>query len=314
MENGCSSKFTSWIDTLMIQDLSPGKMNRLRDHLSDCPHCQQRYNRAVMASRLLDGGPQAIDSPSAREISWVGHQVLERTRLVPDNAPVRRSVVSWVAGLAATAAALAIVLPLALQTAPPTTGGHPPQTKLGGPQPGAGPLGVTEFQVRGIPSATKTDGLKLGFRAFCIKSKEGGPPDITGLVPAAAQAPPATCGLRDILRFAYTNRSELGYLFLVGLDEQYALKWYEPHPPDRQSIEVKPDVVDRPLPRAVRLNINHKQGLVRIFAIFSKTPLAANQVERSVRQIKRARQPLELVKDLPIEDTQQHSLLVRLSP
>lgn len=292
MEQVCTSGHAKLIDSLVLEDLPPRKLAELHGHLASCPSCQHRYNRVVLASRLLEGGPAALDLPSPRELDWVGQAVLERARLVPDSAPARRSVVRWVLGLAATAAALAIVVPLAVRSRPP-----------GAPR--------EELQARGGPAASATKAEKVGLRAFCIR-KEGASPSVAGLVPTTAGAP-AACGVKDVLRFAYTNHTRLQHLFLVGLDENHEIKWYEPHPPATTSIKVLNPVVDEPLSRAVRLEVNHARGLLRLFAVFSESPLEAEQIQRAVARVKEARRPVRELEALPLEGTVQRSLLVQLS-
>ncbi len=124
------------------------------------------------------------------------------------------------------------------------------------------------------------------------------------------------CGLEDVLKFAYTNRSPLPYLFLCGLDERYELKWYEPHPPRTTSVEVKRDAIDQTIQRAVRLGVNHKAGALRLFAIFSARPLEARELEAAAAAAKRAKTPLAKLSALALEGAaslEQRSLLLQLS-
>jgi len=299
MEQGCTSRYTALIDKLMVEDLPARKMSDLQSHLGSCPACQHRYNRVVLASRLLEGGPAALEGPSRRELDWVEHAVLERARLVPDSQPARRSVLRWVLGAATAAAAIAIVLPLALRSGPPRA---PNKTIAVAP-------GATELQARGAPARV---GRQVGVRAFCIQRRQ----DQVDPVVFEASADPTLggrCEVNDILRFAYTNRSKMNHLFLVGVDRQYQIKWYEPHPPKLTSIKVQQRVVDEPLSRAVRLKVNHKQGPIRLFAIFSGAPLHGEQIKQAVEQVKRDRVPLERLELLPLDDTEQRSILVNLS-
>jgi len=294
MEQGCTSRFTSLIDQLLVEDLSPRKMGELHGHLSSCPACQQRYNRVVLAARLLDGGPEALKDASQRELDWVGQVVVERTRLVPDSQPARRGVLRWVVGLAGAAAAVAIALPLVLSSGPPT------------PSPAAG-----EFATRGTPAKVSQ---QVGVRAFCIQRQKAGVEPVVFEASSGDPAAAPTCEVSDILRFAYTNKSKMSHLFLVGLDRKYNIKWYEPHPPKRNSIKVQQRVVDEPLSRAVSLRVNHEKGPVRLFAIFSSTPLHADQITQAVAEARRTRAPLERLRVLPLDDTDQRSILINLAP
>jgi hypothetical protein len=119
--------------------------------------------------------------------------------------------------------------------------------------------------------------------------------------------------VHDVLRFAYTNKSKLSRLFLVGVNEEFKIKWYEPHPPRERSIRVKSGVIDRPLKRAVRLDVNHDPGLIRVYALFSAEPLTASEVTRAVAQAQRSGRSIVQVDKLPVKNAVQQSLLMRLS-
>jgi hypothetical protein len=275
----------------------------------------------VLASRLLNGGPDALDLPAQRELDWLEPAILERARLVPDSAPAQRSLLRWLAPVLTAAAIVAIVLPLALRTSPPTSTPRGDEPVVATPVEPSLPAAVEktttdELQARGQGSKESS---RVGLRAFCIKTAkrhqdEASGARIVGLVPAAQGDPLSACRVKDILRFAYTNRSNLGYLFLVGLDEKYRLKWYEPHPPARSSIPLEQNSVDKPLARAVRLHVNHAEGQLRIFAIFSEKPLLMAQVKKAVATAREAKRPLTELKTLPLDQTEQRSLLVRLEP
>jgi hypothetical protein len=199
-------------------------------------------------------------------------------------------------GAASVAALLAIALPIVLTSAPPPAK----------PEPGPAVARTDpEFGRRGAPPKLSP---QVGVRAFCIQRQK----DRENPVVFEATADP-TCGVNDILRFAYTNRSKKSYLFLVGIDKKYRVKWYEPHPPKKISIKVQKQAVDEMLSRAVRLKVNHEKGLLRLFAIYSDKPLHADQVKHAVEGAKRERTPLKRLELLQLEDTEQRSVLVNLS-
>ena len=292
------------IDGMLVEELAPRKARQLREHLGACPSCQERYNRVVLASRLLAGGPKAIAIPSEGELQRVRARVLERVRLVPDAEPARRqSIFRWVAVLAASAAVFALVLPLALHFARPPATGRGAGGGGGVAETAAELGGRPEFEPRGPAQASPTE--KLGLRAFCIQSAAAGAtPVVQSVLPTDPAAPAAkltSCGLGDVLKFAYTNRSELPYLFLVGLDERYAVKWYEPHPPRTTSVEVKKDAVNQTIPRAVKIGVNHEAGALRLYAIFSAQPVEARQIEAAAAAAKKAKIPLARLTALTLE-------------
>ncbi|MCC6748166.1 MAG: hypothetical protein IT371_10935 [Deltaproteobacteria bacterium] len=293
----CRTTYAKWIDRLLLDEpLAPRRMARLREHLSGCELCQARYNRVVQAERLLAGGARAITEPSVAEVARVRERLLGRARLTPEEKPRRLWLFGAVGALAAAGLAAIVLWPRLRPT------------ELAS-RPSAG-----EFQTRGssagsgVPSATAQ--AKHNLRAFCVGGDGGHA--LRELVSDGA-APPS-CALGAVLRLAYTNRSRLGHLFVVGLDERYALKWYAPAPPETQSLAVRPDAVDEPLARAVRLGVNHRAGLVRLFALFSARPLSARAVEQATERARHTRTPLAELRALPLPDTEQRSLLVRLVP
>jgi len=313
MHERCTSRFPALMDKLLLGDLPPRQLRRLNGHLAGCAACQQRYNRIVLASRLLEGGPEALTIPSEGELRRVGDEVLRRARLVPDAAPARRSVLRWVAAGATAVVVAAVALPLALRH------GAPPSGPGGSARSGQGTQEfMTELQPRGPVATPGAPGISL--RAFCIRKVEG-LPQVTGLapvLPGETKTPPvAVCNLDDVLKFAYTNRSALRFLFLVGVDEKYRIKWYEPHPPQRASIALQHDTVDQPLSRAVRLSVNHTGGQLRLFALFSARPVSSGAVEQAVAKVRAATTPLAKLSLLPVEGgstLEQRSILLRLIP
>jgi len=320
MNAPCSTRYPGQIDKLLLKEPSPRQLRRLHAHLAGCPACQHRYNKIVLASRLFEGGPQALTVPSEGEIRRVGQEVMRRVRLVPDAEPARRqawrpSVVSWVAAVATCGVVLAIALPLTMKhtrlpAASPRGGGFNENAASGG----AGGVLEDDFRPRGSqePTGAATGRSKVGVRAFCI-ARIAGLPQVMGLAPTS-DGRPSSCKIDDVIKFAYTNRSRLPHLFLFGVDEKYAIKWYEPHPPERRSVPVKSDVSDEPLPRAVHLAVNHRAGQLRIFAVFTPRPLATDQVEAAVSLAQKRGTPLSRLDALPVQGSVQQSLLIRLEP
>jgi hypothetical protein len=310
----CETRFPGQIEKLLLGALPARKMRRLRAHLQGCPACQHRYNKIVLASRLFEGGPEALTVPSEGELLRVGEEVMRRVRLVPDARPARGAAVRWVAAVATCGVVLAIALPLVLRQERPLL---PPFRAASENTAGAGPahrgLDELRFQARGAsgPATAQAVGERIGLRAFCIQ-RIAGLPQVSGLVPAEGAVP--SCRTADVIKFAYTNHAQLGYLFLVGVDDKYAIKWYEPHPPERRSVKVKSGASDEPLARAVRLAVNHRPGQLRVFALFSARPIGAEQIEQAVAQARKRRTPLATLVELPVPGSLQQSLLLRLQP
>lgn len=289
----CPPRLAKMIDKLVLGDeLNIAQQRELTRALEQGGAARSYYDRAMLAQRLLDGGPESLFSPSAAEFSRVEERIFERVREEQlAAAPARRGIFAWVAGLVAVGAAVAIALPflLASKDAPPATG---PAT--GAPTTGG------EFQIRGQAARR---GKQVGLRVFCFDKKAS--PAVRELGDSANRS----CPLSATLKLAYTNKSELKQLFVVGVDDRREPLWYAPVPPAKTSLTVS-KAVDQPLPRAIRLQVNHHAGELRIYAVFSAKALTFAEIATAVHRLKKgslARQEL-----LPIEDTEQRSMLLTL--
>ncbi|MCA9668622.1 MAG: hypothetical protein KC503_23680 [Myxococcales bacterium] len=289
----CDAGFGELIDQLFIEETLPEpKLSKLHEHVKGCDDCRAHYNRVVLAARLFHGGPEAIDEPSPLELARVREAVLSRARLAPDPPPrsfaQRFLSLRWLGALVAVGAAVAIVLPLALRD-----DGKPPagNSSTAPARP--------EFQTRG--AAPKT-GKLVGLRAFCV-AKGGGVAELG--------SDNKSCALAGVLKLAYTNRSKLAHVFIVGVDAKHRPMWYVPTPRTGLSVRAEQGAVDKALARTVRLEVNHQAGALRIFALFSQKPLALADVEAAIAKTKG--QDLASLELLPLDDTEQRSLLVTLS-
>lgn len=291
----CPPRLAKMIDKLVLGDeLNIAQQRELTRALEQGGAARSYYDRAMLAQRLLDGGPESLFAPSAAEFSRVEERIFERVREEQlAAAPARRGIFAWVAGLVAVGAAVAIALPflLASKDAPPATG-------VPGPATGVPTTG--EFQIRGQAARR---GKQVGLRVFCFDKKAS--PAVRELGDSAKQS----CPLSATLKLAYTNKSGLKQLFVVGVDDRREPLWYAPVPPAKNSLTVA-KAVDQPLPRAIRLQVNHHAGELRIYAVFSAKALTFAEIAAAVHRLKKgslARQEL-----LPIEDTEQRSMLLTL--
>lgn len=123
------------------------------------------------------------------------------------------------------------------------------------------------FQARGGAHVERSAGV----RAFCIGAE--------GVTPRCARS--------TQLRLTVSNGGKFQRLFLVGVDDEWNIKWYAPRPPEQESI-VAPEGVDREAAPAVRLGVNHDVGKVRIYALFSDSPLTSPEVEAAAERLHEA--------------------------
>jgi hypothetical protein len=251
-----------------------------RAHLQACVACRAHYDRLVLAERMLHGGPAALERPSPAAFERIGAAVLDGAAQEPS---AWRRAAGWLAPRSrwavaiATVAAAVVLVPRVVRS------------------PSSAPSSGSGFQARGSASAARAAGL----RAFCL--------DDRGVTPRCARA--------SVLRLTVSNSGRFPYVFLVGVDDQWALKWYAPRPPAEVSIRA-PDGVDVPVGPAVRLGVNHDPGKVRIYALFSDAPLPSSEIEAAVEELRRLERRPSQEETLPLArgDVLQRSVLVDVQP
>jgi hypothetical protein len=154
-----------------------------------------------------------------------------------------------------------------------------------------------------------SDGARpAGLEAFCVG--EGAP--LRELAPAGPGAPAPRCGLAAQLKLAIVNPGGYARVFLVGVDDAYDLLWYEPHPPATESV---PAIASGPIGGAIKLQVNHAAGPLRIYGLFSDAPISAAAVTSAVERLKAEGRKPSATPTLPLEGVDgQRSLLVELEP
>jgi len=142
-----------------------------------------------------------------------------------------------------------------------------------------------KFQARGLSAVTG-----LGIQAICVASDPTGQPWIRAVYPENIEK---ACKLGDILTFSYTNVKSDGsagysYLFLFGVDEQGHPLWYYPNPQEQESIAIDTDAqaINRPLPGGIKLAVNHKAGRIRVYGLFSDSPLSIRRIKHRLDELK----------------------------
>jgi hypothetical protein len=123
-----------------------------------------------------------------------------------------------------------------------------------------------DFQPRGSKLTPARGGL-VGLRAHCIRDGRIVPP-VDG---------ETVCRISDELQLSVTHTAGYTNLLVVGLHEDGGELWYYPVPPTGRSGPAPRDVEDEPLGQAIRLDVNHRPGTVRLAAVFSRAPLEATR-------------------------------------
>lgn len=299
---GCDEQYQRLVDDVVVSELPAEKWEKLRKHLTRCQRCRARYNKAVLAERMLHGGPKSFDRPSPRELDRIARAVLPggprpawQRMLQWFAAPTQR----WAAtGLAAAAAAV-LLLPM-LKSANHAAPGETFQ-----PRGGKGPVELFSRNVGG-----KLVERSAGLRAFCLTKDQ-----VQALDPKGPESP--RCDRAAQLKLAVSNPGQFKQVFLVGMDGEHDLKWYAPRPPETVSVAAPiGEAVDVPVGASVRLAVNHRPGPMRIYALFSDQPVSVAEVEAASQELARKNVKAEAAEALPLKrtDVLQRSLLIDLQP
>src|SRR5262249_37697919 len=117
-------------------------------------------------------------------------------------------------------------------------------------------------------------------------------------------------------KLAVSNPGNYKTVFLVGMDDDHATKWYAPKPPVGESVPAPAGVNDTPVGGAVRIAVNHGPGRVRIFALLSDKPVRAPEVESAVDELAKRHVAAADAEALPLgrPDVLQRTLLVDIAP
>lgn len=277
------------IDQAFLGELSPAQAEDLRQHLEGCADCRARYDRAARMERVLSGGTGAIATASPAELDRVGAAVFaaldaERSVGLVERlgAWIRRPGVSLLAAAASAAALVAVLAP----------GWN------------RGDFGAGELRARGGPPAVRAATI----HAFCLSSEADFALD-------RARAP--ACSLSAQLKLSVGNPGDHRFLFLVGVQDDYAPRWYAPRPPETQSTTAPaPQDGEVPFGSATRLAVNHRPGALRIYGLFSDAPLSGAEVSAAIEALSKSDTPLDRADALPLarSDVTQRSVLVEISP
>src|SRR4051812_45036080 len=84
MSASCDSRFARVIDSLAAPaavpladaGLAPRDWDDLRRHVAGCGACRERYDRTLLAVRVLEGGPSAALTQSTVEVDAIERAVL----------------------------------------------------------------------------------------------------------------------------------------------------------------------------------------------------------------------------------------------
>jgi hypothetical protein len=118
----------------------------------------------------------------------------------------------------------------------------------------------------------------------------------------------------DALAFAYSNRGDEGYRYLVivAIDETGEVFWYYPAQEQGASGMAITLTAHADLPDEIRHRL--RPGRLRVFALFSKEPYAVADVEQILREDLRIAKRLDRLERVSLPGTGQQSFLLSVSP
>ena len=282
------------IRRLFTVGLSVTGRKRALDAVSGCEECakyyrlHQSYESALCGTTLLPT-PFMLDRVEAAVLAGIDGAA-RAEREVPSFWPQG----SWLAISAAAAAAMVLCF---LWLWPFTHGSD----RL--PLSGDFSLMPIEGQVAS-KGATPLLTSQVGLRVFKVTRASAG-----GLVEEHAPL-----GLDDVVSFTYSNVSgQMGYLMLFGLQDDGRIRWYFPGYQGQQSISIRREMVDEPLEDGFRLAVNHRQGWLRITAIFSPRPIEKGVLEEAISEQRKVPGALQRLVPLSISaDVVEHSVLLHI--
>ena len=251
------------------------------EHVAACPSCRGGWAHFAAITEQVSGALETfVDLPLQEEI-------LARTRLSSSSvAAPSRPHSFWRVGLwgalpLAAAAALAFWL-VPLRNAPTLDAG---------------------FRARGGLAAAPD--RWVGLTLYRTSRAAPGYERVSGEMRAG-----------DALLFGYLNRPESGlhYLAAVAVDGTGKVYWYHPAhetgATSGQSLAIAAATAPQELSEAITQPLS--PGWLRIYGIFSRTPLATALIEQAMQTALEHERDVTRLGRLPLADTGQHTFLVKV--
>lgn len=230
---------------------SESRDKKMRQGLRENEGARAYYNERVVGHRLLVGADPA--HPSGFESERLLTSLLDGA--APERSASRASMWIRISPLLAGAAALFIFL-----QPPSDTTGSIPNVTQSAETPHAEYLGARGVQAADIPAGLGIEGVPIaGGVGYEVVNSAG-------------------IWIGDALRLRTLNTDpRLAYLFVFAMQAKGECLWYAPLPAEGQSLPIQQG--KRALFDIVDLKGSHDPGALRVFAIFSETPLAVDKVK-----------------------------------
>ena len=290
------------LDALFVGDALASPLE-VRGHLGDCARCRGYFEELAAIERALGDGASdevAFEHRYTEAIMSAALRDRRPTREAGLVAAITRALGALSPrALAPAAVALALVAGASVALVRGLDEGP------GAPEEAFTPrIGVAAPVGGAMPPRAGVHRVEI----FCVQRGEG------GIQIKEAEADALECGLGDEVKFAFINapiRGEqaLPWLTLVGLDEEGEVRWYHPVEPGAggiASMKVGPSSRIKLLGETIRLEVNHKTGLVVLHAIFSATPMRRDAVASRLKP----GQSAPGFDGLPLRDERGHSVVM----
>ncbi len=261
----------------------------VREHLRHCPDCRAYFNELAAMDRALVDPDGEEGAPTGFEQRYT-QAVMQAAIVTVDEKPAVgwaqrwQMALAWLRGSWAPVGALAAAAAVAAVFGAGLWGGQPSQL--------AGADTENTFTPRmgggvNIDPIMERHGGVHQVEVFCAQRLDGRVKINDG---AGGEL---RCGLHDELKFAFLNHSRGGdrplpYLTLFGTDGEGRMMWYQPELPAEQglaSMKVGDAPRLRPFGETIRLEVNHRAGVVELFAVFSASPLRRADVEAHLQSL-----------------------------
>lgn len=241
------SRYRCALRALYLGKNPPALPGPVEEHLALCASCRALAQTLSAADRTLGAACGAPVDVSAfeRELGW--HDLATRLRIRPvATRPALRPVaVQAAAALAAVVLVVWVVLGLP---------GTPLREKATGPA------------ARGAAPAPWVEMLCIG---------EGG-----RVRPAGKPDGSLACRVDETLGFGYVNPAgAFQGLSMFAVGPRGGIHWYLPDPAEPGGLAIGPAARPEPVPRTVRLSVNHRPGKYTLAIVFSDRPLRLQELE-----------------------------------
>ncbi len=245
-------RFTRAIKALFIENRPPRIPGTLAEHLKHCASCRALVEQLSASERLLAEACDLDNAIQPFEAALVWSQVAEQLKL--PSAEKSGHAPSWLVWAAGSAFILLMALASFLWV-----------------RPGLGPN--DDFQARGQTVQSQVE-------LICIQQGES-PEARSARMPDGSWR----CALNENLAFAVLPIGNARHVALFGIDEAGQILWYTPTPTQAASHLLQPS--DRPMPieRTVRLDVNHRPGDYRVWALFSNEALRFDRVQKMAQTV-----------------------------